>query len=215
MARIRKEYKMTEKNVEYIEEVKEKNNLKYSSEALDLIIREHRQNSDITTEAMIKIIAKEVSEQIKFDMKEIKKSSNDTDRNTQILLELINGFFVISEYGMISSTVNNTATVRNVFIIDDKQIVRTILVYPMNIGRNIPEILRVVRALQVADCNNQMAPVNWMPNEPMIVPMPQTFAQLQERNENIMKQQNGMNWYLSFQNPEKLCLNENEKPKKG
>ena len=54
MARIRKEYKMTEKNVEYIEEVKEKNNLKYSSEALDLIIREHRQNSDITTEAMIK-----------------------------------------------------------------------------------------------------------------------------------------------------------------
>ena len=34
MARIRKEYKMTEKNVEYIEEVKEKNNLKYSSEAV-------------------------------------------------------------------------------------------------------------------------------------------------------------------------------------
>ena len=122
---------------------------------------------------------------------------------------------IARKYGMISSTVNNTATVRNVFIIDDKQIVRTILVYPMNIGRNIPEILRVVRALQVADCNNQMAPVNWMPNEPMIVPMPQTFAQLQERNENIMKQQNGMNWYLSFQNPEKLCLNENEKPKKG
>ena len=88
MARIRKEYKMTEKNVEYIEEVKEKNNLKYSSEALDLIIREHRQNSDITTEAMIKIIAKEVSEQ----------------RNTQILLELINGFFVISEYGRLATT---------------------------------------------------------------------------------------------------------------
>ena len=115
---------------------------------------------------------------------------------------------IARKYGMISSTVNNTATVRNVFIIDDKQIVRTILVYPMNIGRNIPEILRVVRALQVADCNNQMAPVNWMPNEPMIVPMPQTFAQLQERNENIMKQQNGMNWYLSFKNPEKLCINE-------
>ena len=58
IARIRKEYKMTEKNVAYIEEVKEKNNLKYSSEALYLINREHRQNSDITTEAMIKIIAK-------------------------------------------------------------------------------------------------------------------------------------------------------------
>ena len=104
MARIRKEYKMTEKNLEYIEEVKEKNNLKYNSEALDLIIREHRQNSDITTEAMIKLIAKEVSEQIKLDFKGIKKASNDTDRNTQILLEMINGFFVISEYGRLATT---------------------------------------------------------------------------------------------------------------
>lgn len=104
MARIRKEYKMTQKNLEYIEEIREKNNLKYNSEALDLIIREHRQNSDITTEAMIKLIAKEVSEQIKLDFKGIKKASNDTDRNTQILLEMINGFFVISEYGRLATT---------------------------------------------------------------------------------------------------------------
>ena len=104
MARIKKMFVISNKNLEYLGEVKEKNNLKYNSEALDLIIREHRQNSDITTEAMIKIIAKEVAEQIKFDMKEIKKSSNDTDRNTQILLELINGFFVISEYGRLATT---------------------------------------------------------------------------------------------------------------
>jgi hypothetical protein len=102
--RKRKDYMLSEKNIEYIEEVKEKNNLKYNSEALDLIIREHRQNSDITTEAMIKLIAKEVSEQIKLDFKGIKKSSNDTDRNTQILLEMINGFFVISEYGRLATT---------------------------------------------------------------------------------------------------------------
>lgn len=95
---------LSEKNIEYIEEVKEKNNLKYNSEALDLIIREHRQNSDITTEAMIKLIAREVSEQIKLDFKGIKKASNDTDRNTQILLEMINGFFVISEYGRLATT---------------------------------------------------------------------------------------------------------------
>lgn len=102
--RKRKDYMLSEKNIEYIEEVKEKNNLKYNSEALDLIIREHRQNSDITTEAMIKLIAKEVSEQIKLDFKGIKKASNDTDRNTQILLEMINGFFVISEYGRLATT---------------------------------------------------------------------------------------------------------------
>ena len=86
---------MTEKNVAYIEEVKEKNNLKYSSEALYLINREHRQNSDITTE---------VADRIKVDMKEIKNASNYTERNTQILLELINGFFVIYEYGVLATT---------------------------------------------------------------------------------------------------------------
>ena len=102
--RERKIYMLSKKNLEYIEEVKEKNNLKYNSEALDLIIREHRQNSDITTEAMIKLIAKEVSEQIKLDFKGIKKASYDTDRNTQILLEMINGFFVISEYGRLATT---------------------------------------------------------------------------------------------------------------
>ena len=99
-----KHYWVSEKNIEYIEEVKEKNNLKYNSEALDLIIREHRQNSDITTEAMIKLIAREVAEQIKIEMKGIKKASNDTDRNTQILLEMINGFFVISDYGRLATT---------------------------------------------------------------------------------------------------------------
>ena len=104
MARIKKMFVISKKNLEYIEEVKEKNNLKYNSEALDLIIREHRQNSDITTEAMIKLIAKEVSQQIKLDVRGIKKSSNEADRNTQILLEMINGFFVISEYGRLATT---------------------------------------------------------------------------------------------------------------
>lgn len=104
MIRKRKDYILSQKNIDYIEEVKEKNNLKYNSEALELIIREHRNNSDITTEAMIKLIANEVTEQIKFEVKGIKKASNEADRNTQILLELINGFFVISNYGRLATT---------------------------------------------------------------------------------------------------------------
>ena len=56
MSRSRKEYRLDEKYIEYIEEVKEKNHLKYNSEALELIIREHRNNSDITTEVMINLL---------------------------------------------------------------------------------------------------------------------------------------------------------------
>jgi peroxiredoxin (alkyl hydroperoxide reductase subunit C) len=110
------------------------------------------------------------------------------DRNGQIA----------RKYGMISSDVSNTETVRNVFVIDDKGLVRTILVYPLNIGRFIPEILRIVQALQVADSNDAMTPANWTPGEPLVVPAPKTFSALFERNAEIEKNRNGMSWYLSF-----------------
>lgn len=107
---------------------------------------------------------------------------------------------------MIATEVNKFDTVRNVFIIDDKGIVRAILVYPMNIGRSIPEVLRMVEALQAADCNNASAPANWCPNDPMIVPSPKTFCELEQRLTDIRKNRNGMNWYLSFQEA-KSCKN--------
>lgn len=103
---------------------------------------------------------------------------------------------------MIATDISNTETVRNVFIIDDKGKIRTILVYPMNVGRWIPEILRIVQALQVADKNNASTPANWVPCNPVIVPIPRTFAALQERNQSISENKNGMNWYLSFKTPE-------------
>ena len=112
---------------------------------------------------------------------------------------------IARKYGMISNDISNTETVRNVFIIDDKGIVRAILVYPMNVGRCIPEILRLLEALQTADCNKASTPANWCPNDPVIVPIPQTFCALEERLQNIEKNQNGFNWYLSFKTPSKCC----------
>jgi len=122
------------------------------------------------------------------------------DRNGQIA----------RKYGMISNDVSATETVRNVFIIDDKGIVRTILVYPMNIGRCIPEIIRILEALQTADENKAAIPANWVPCEPIIIPSPRTFEELVQRNEQIQKQRNGMNWYLSFKNPQKCISAETE-----
>ena len=117
------------------------------------------------------------------------------DRNGQIA----------RKYGMISNDVSNTATVRNVFIIDDKGIVRAIFVYPMNIGRFIPEILRTVQALQVADCTGGMTGANWIPNQPVVVPPPKTYCELEERNNSIQENRNGISWYLSFKNVNENC----------
>lgn len=117
------------------------------------------------------------------------------DRNGQIA----------RKYGMISNDISNTETVRNVFIIDDKGIVRTILIYPMNVGRFIPEIIRIIKALQMTDCAKGSTAANWMPNQPVIVPTPKTFEGLQERNAEIEKNMNGLSWYLSFKNIPKEC----------
>lgn len=104
MSRSRKEYRLDEKYIEYIEEVKEKNHLKYNSEALELIIREHRNNSDITTEVMINLIGEKLSEKLKAELLGIKKASNEPDKNTQIIIELLNGLFVKSGYKILATT---------------------------------------------------------------------------------------------------------------
>jgi len=58
-----------------------------------------------------------------------------------------------------------TATVRAVFIVDPKGVLRIILYYPPEVGRNMDEILRAVKALQVADKNKVAMPANWPENE--------------------------------------------------
>ena len=120
---------------------------------------------------------------------------------------------IARKYGMMSTVPNTTETVRNVFIIDDKGIIRTILVYPLNVGRCIPEILRVVEALQTADCNNASTPANWIPGQPVIIPKPNTFCELKQRLEEIKKNKNGINWYLSFKNSSEKCTKQIEEQK--
>ena len=112
---------------------------------------------------------------------------------------------IARKYGMIASDISTTATVRNVFIIDDKQIIRTILIYPMNIGRFIPEILRIIQALQVADCSEGSTPANWMPNQPVIVSAPETVQEMEERMQSLQENKNGLSWYLSFKNIPEKC----------
>jgi len=58
-----------------------------------------------------------------------------------------------------------TNTVRAVFVIDDKGILRLMLYYPQELGRNMDEILRIVEGLQLADKEGVAIPANWPNNE--------------------------------------------------
>jgi len=91
---------------------------------------------------------------------------------------------VANLYGMIAPDISNHETVRNVFFIDPQQIIRAILVYPMTNGRSIPEILRLLTALQTSDKHKVVTPANWQPGQPTMVPAPQTYDQLVNREQN-------------------------------
>lgn len=75
-----------------------------------------------------------------------------------------------------------TATVRSVFIIDPKKLIRTTFTYPASTGRNFDEILRVIDSLQLTDGYKVATPVNWKDGDDVIiVPSVQDPAELAQR----------------------------------
>lgn len=87
-------------------------------------------------------------------------------------------------------------TVRAVFIIDPEGIIRLILYYPAEVGRNMAEILRVLEAFQVSDKHNVAMPANWPNNElikdRVIVPPPTDIRVAKERK----KQYECFDWWF-------------------
>ncbi len=77
---------------------------------------------------------------------------------------------VARAYGMIMPGEDSTKAVRAVFVIDPKGVIRTIIYYPLSLGRNFDELLRVVTALQTADAFSVATPADWRPGDPVIVP---------------------------------------------
>ncbi len=102
-------------------------------------------------------------------------------------------------YGMVHIPASATATVRCVYFIDPKNIVRAMIYYPLNVGRNFDEILRVVDALQAADKYGLACPADWRPGEEQIVPAPTTSKAAAERVHD--KSMNVKQWYLSTKKP--------------
>ena len=67
-------------------------------------------------------------------------------------------------FGMIHPGKGNN-TVRAVFVVDPKGVLRTVLYYPQELGRNMDEILRIVEGLQISDNKGVAMPANWPNNE--------------------------------------------------
>ncbi len=85
-------------------------------------------------------------------------------------------------YDMIHPNSLANATVRSVFIIDPKKVIRTTFTYPASTGRNFDEILRVIDSLQLTDSHKVATPANWQDgDEVVIIPSLQDPAEIAQR----------------------------------
>jgi len=92
--------------------------------------------------------------------------------NVEVTFPLIDdvSMEIAQKYGMIMPGEAATQAVRAVFFIDPHGVIRTIVYYPLALGRNFDELLRIVKGLQVADAFNVALPADWQPGERVIVP---------------------------------------------
>jgi len=99
------------------------------------------------------------------------KDVNDT-QNTTVKFPIIADpdSRVARLYEMIHAHESETAAVRSVFIIDPRKKIRLTMTYPMSVGRNFDEILRVIDALQTGDAKRIATPADWKPGDKVIIP---------------------------------------------
>lgn len=101
---------------------------------------------------------------------------------------------VARAYGMIHEGASDTSAVRATFVIDPEGVLRAMLYYPMSNGRSIPEIVRLVTAMQASDANGVATPAGWQPGDDAIVSPPKTIAAAASREGEGFKY---TNWYYS------------------
>jgi len=119
-------------------------------------------------------------------------------KNVEVKFPLIEDITmdVAKRYGMIQPGESNTKAVRAVFVIDPKGIIRTIIYYPLSMGRNFDELLRVVTALQAADAFGIATPADWRPGDDAIVPTAGSCGIAKDRMEGKQEGVTCHDWFF-------------------
>ncbi|TXI52299.1 MAG: peroxiredoxin [Mycolicibacter arupensis] len=119
-------------------------------------------------------------------------------RDVEVTFPLIDdvSMQVAGKYGMIMPGEDTTKAVRAVFFVDPRGTIRAIIYYPLSIGRNFDELLRVVKALQAADHFDVATPADWRPGEPVIVPTAGSCGTAKERMDGDVEGLDCQDWFF-------------------
>jgi peroxiredoxin (alkyl hydroperoxide reductase subunit C) len=105
---------------------------------------------------------------------------------------------VAGKYGMVQPATDDTHAVRAVFVIDPESKIRAVLYYPLSNGRYIPEILRLVVALQTSDKLGVATPADWQPGDDVIVPPAGSCGTAEKRMGESREGVTCLDWFMCF-----------------
>ncbi|MCF8345731.1 MAG: peroxiredoxin [Bacteroidales bacterium] len=122
------------------------------------------------------------------------KGMKDVEVNFPLIEDI--SMDVAKKYGMIQPEEDTTKAVRAVFFVDPKGIIRTIIYYPLSLGRNFDELYRVIVALQTADEFSVATPADWRPGDDVIVPTAGSCGTAKERMEEKKEDVTCYDWFF-------------------
>lgn len=103
---------------------------------------------------------------------------------------------VAKKYGMIQPNENSTQAVRAVFFVDEKDVIRTIIYYPLALGRNFDELKRILIGLQTADKFGVALPADWRPGDDVIVPPAGSCGTAKDRMDGKEENVHCYDWFF-------------------
>jgi peroxiredoxin (alkyl hydroperoxide reductase subunit C) len=119
-------------------------------------------------------------------------------KNVEVTFPLIEDITmeVAKKYGMMMPGESSTKAVRAVFFVDPKGIIRTIIYYPLSLGRNFDELKRIVIGLQTADNFSVALPADWRPGDDVIVPPAGSCGVAKDRMEGTEEGVTCHDWFF-------------------
>ncbi|MBN1337843.1 MAG: peroxiredoxin [Bacteroidales bacterium] len=103
---------------------------------------------------------------------------------------------VAGKYGMIHEHISTEKTVRALFLIDPNGMIRASMYYPVSNGRNIDEILRLLKAIQTTDEYDVATPVDWKPGEDVFIPPPFAGGKASKQYSDAVEKGNCPAWFM-------------------
>lgn len=104
---------------------------------------------------------------------------------------------VANKYGMVQPSASDTKAVRAVFFIDPEATIRSVIYYPLNLGRNFDEIKRVLIGLQTIDKFGVALPADWRPGDSVVVPAPSSMEKAEDRVSHTEDGVTSYDWFFS------------------